>query len=224
MQFYSLFHLLLSDLRSAQYWLSREWKPANFAWNLPLCHNHSTNISPIANSNGGGEREGKDKQFMYWPCHDMIKTDILSWSQRCRNRLVGTAVRFQPGQMRTVLCPVRVTHPPGQIRSGFWLGLEPNRIEPLLKTRTAGVLPGCVANSSPTTPKPGPLQLARFYHQKPGLSTSQLQLQLRIWVLIIWWHDQCVECVELAGLSPPAFRFAIWQYWFSPNQKPANFA
>jgi len=41
----------------------------------------------------------------------------------------------------------------------------------------------------PTTRKPGMLQLGRFYHQKPGISTSQLWHKLSIWVLIVLWHD-----------------------------------
>jgi hypothetical protein len=59
----------------------------------------------------------------------------------------GTAVRFQPGQKTAGLCPVRVTNPPAQRGSGFWPVVEPNRTEPPVKTRTAGGLPGPVANT-----------------------------------------------------------------------------
>jgi len=34
-------------------------------------------------------------------------------------------------------------------------------------------------------------------------------LQLNIWVLIVSWHDQYVDCAVLPPLSPPAVRFAI---------------
>jgi len=42
---------------------------------------------------------------------------------------------------------------------GFWQGLEPNQTEPLVKTRTAGGLPGPVAN---TTNKQLQFQIRRF--------------------------------------------------------------
>jgi len=60
-----------------------------------------------------------------------------------------------------------------------------------------------------TTRKPRPLQLCQFDHQKRGISTSQLWLQLRIWVLNELCHDQYIDCAELATLSPPTFKFAI---------------
>jgi len=126
-QFYPLFHLPLSDLRSDQYWLSCCWKPANLAENMVLFHSDFTNIGQITNLKAGGERAHETAQFTYWPYHNTIITQILNWSQRCRNRIFGTAGRFQPGQKPTVLCPVRVTTPPRQHWSGFWPGLEPNR-------------------------------------------------------------------------------------------------
>jgi len=36
-----------------------------------------------------------------------------------------------------------------------------------------------------------------------------LSLQLSIWVLIISWHSQYVNCSALAPLSPPCFKFVI---------------
>jgi len=56
---------------------------------------------------------------IYVPCCDTIRTRILNWSQRSRNRMIGTAVPFQPGQIPAILCPVRVTNPPRQSGSGF---------------------------------------------------------------------------------------------------------
>jgi hypothetical protein len=38
----------------------------------------------------------------------------------------------------------------------------------------------------------------------------QLCLKLSIWVLIVSWYCQYVNCSALAALLPPAFRFAIW--------------
>jgi hypothetical protein len=78
----------------------------------------------------------------------MMRTQMLNWRQRCRNRKVGTAVRFQPGLKTVGLCPVRVTNPPRQSGSDFWPGNDPNRTEPPAKKRTAAGLHGPVANTS----------------------------------------------------------------------------
>jgi len=75
-----------------------------------------------------------------------------------------------------------------------------------------------------TTRKPGPFQLGRFYHQKPGILSSQFWLPLSIWVLIVSWHDEYVDCAVLAALSPPAFRLAIWLTFVELLSKPAIFA
>jgi len=75
-----------------------------------------------------------------------MRTQILNWRQRCRNHKVGTAVGIQPGQKPPCLCQVRVAHPPSQSRSGFRPGLEPNRTAPPATHRTAGSLPGPIAN------------------------------------------------------------------------------
>jgi hypothetical protein len=53
--------------------------------------------------------------------------------------------------------------------------------------------------------------MGRFYYQKPGISCSEVWLQLSIWVLIVSQHDQYIDCAVLVTLSPPAFRFAIQQ-------------
>jgi len=60
----------------------------------------------------------------------------------------GPAVRVQPSQKTTSLCPVQVTNPPRPRSSGFWPGNNPNGIEPLVKTRTGVGLPGPVANTT----------------------------------------------------------------------------
>ena len=80
-----LFHLPVSDLWSDQYLLSHYRKLAHFSWNLPLYHSHSTNISRIANLDVGGERAARTAQSTYWSCPDMIRTQILNWSESCRN-------------------------------------------------------------------------------------------------------------------------------------------
>ena len=53
----------------------------------------------------------------------------------------------EPGQKTAGLCPVRVTTPPRQSGSGFWQGPKPNRTEQPVITRTAGGLPGPIANT-----------------------------------------------------------------------------
>jgi len=84
---------------------------------------------------------------MYWSCRSTIRTHLPNSSQSCRNCKFGTAVRFQPGQRPAVLCLGRVTTCQDHSGSGFWPVLEPNRTEPQVKTRTAGGLPGPVANN-----------------------------------------------------------------------------
>jgi len=63
----------------------------------------------------------------------MIRTQILNWCQSCRNRKVGTAVRFQPGQKPTVICPVRVTT--RQDIAGRVFGRVWNRTEPIIRSK-----------------------------------------------------------------------------------------
>jgi len=43
----------------------------------------------------------------------------------------------------------------------------------------------------------------------PTLRFQHLWLQLSIWVVIVSWHDQYVDCAVLTALSLPAFRSAI---------------
>ena len=59
----------------------------------------------------------------------------------------GPAVRFLPGQKTQGFGSVRVTNPPRHSGSGFRPGNDPNRTEPPAKNRTAGGLPGPVANT-----------------------------------------------------------------------------
>jgi len=77
----------------------------------------------------------------------MIRTHILNWSQSCRNHKFGTSGWFQPGQIPAVLCQGRVTTCQDESSLGFWPVLEQNRTELQFKTRTAGWLPGPIANT-----------------------------------------------------------------------------
>ena len=74
-----------------------------------------------------------------------------------------------------------------------------------------------------TPRKSGPLQFGRFFHQKPGIRTSQLWLQLSIWVLIILWGDQYIDCAVLQAHSPPAFRYAIRPIFMESRSKTCEF-
>jgi len=67
------------------------------------------NISRIANTNPAGKTAAKTAQSTYQSCYNTIGTQILNWSQSCRNCILRTAVQFQPGQTPTVLSPVQVT-------------------------------------------------------------------------------------------------------------------
>ena len=114
---------------------------------MPKFHSPSTNISWITNLNFGAERACKTAQSAYSSCPDKIRTQILNCSQRSRNSTVGTVVQFQPGQIPTVQCPVRVTTPARQSGSAFWMGLDQDGTGYPVQTRTAGRLPGPVANT-----------------------------------------------------------------------------
>jgi len=59
------------------------------------------------------------------------------------NRGLGTTRPTNEG-----LCPVQVTPPPRQCRSGFWPDLEPNQTKPPAKYWTTGRLPRPVANNT----------------------------------------------------------------------------
>ena len=64
-QFRALFHLPLSNMRSDQYSLSRDQKPAIFALYLALFHIDSTNIARIANLKAGGEGAHRTAECAY---------------------------------------------------------------------------------------------------------------------------------------------------------------
>jgi hypothetical protein len=118
LQFYVLFPPTLTDLRSDQYSLSRDWKPVNFALHLALFHSKSTNVGRIATLKALGETAQKTAQSTCWQCYNTIRTQILNWRQRCKNNIVGTAVWFQHGQKLTFLYPVRVSNLPWISGSG----------------------------------------------------------------------------------------------------------
>jgi len=126
-------------MRCDQYSLSRYRKPANFPWKLHFLHSHSTNISRITNVKAGGEGAAKTAQSTYWSCYNMIRTQILNWSQSCRNHKVGIAVRFQPSQNGTLSCPVRV--PTSQDNVCRVFGRVSNQAKPIFQSKP-GLLVG----------------------------------------------------------------------------------
>jgi len=65
--------------------------------------------------------------------------------------------------------------------------------------------------------------MERFYHPKPCIWNWPFWLRLSIWVLIVSQHDQYVDCAVLVALSPPAFRFAIWQVFVESRSKTRRF-
>jgi len=101
--------------------------------------------------NTGGDRAHNSAKSTYWSCHSTIRTHILNWRQSCRNRKFGTAVQFQPGQIPAVLSRCQVITRQDTCGSGNWPGLEPNQTKLPVKTRTAGGLPGPVANTTYNT-------------------------------------------------------------------------
>ena len=129
MQFFRLIHPMLLDLRSDQYSSNSYRKPVKFAWNVPWFRCHRMNISRIGNLNAGGERVANSEQCMYWSCHGIIRTQILQWSQSCRNLIWNRglgAIRpndrgFMSGQGN---------NPPKPGRLGLWDSsiTEPNLV------------------------------------------------------------------------------------------------
>jgi hypothetical protein len=115
-------------------WVTSEYLQ-NFSEIVPCFHSRSTNISQIANQKARGEKAARIAQSMYWSCYNTMKTKMLIWRQRCRNRKVATTVRFQHGRKTAGLCSVWVTTPPRQSRSGFWPGHKLNRTDLPAKTR-----------------------------------------------------------------------------------------
>ena len=158
-----------------QYSLSWYRTPGNLAWNCAFIHSHSTNVSRIANLEPRCDRAPKTAQSTYCSCYNPIGTIILNWSQSSKNHTVGFTVRFKPRQKPTVLCPVRVTTLQHNGGSGFWTGLEPNRKDYPVQTRTAAWLPGHVANTT-SWPLPGSLWIHRLKYQRTGGKLIQLSM------------------------------------------------
>jgi len=74
-----------------------------------------------------------------------------------------------------------------------------------------------------TTPKTRTFGIGPVLPAKAVISTSQFELQLRIWVLIVSSYDEYIDCAVLAPLSPPAFRFVIWAIFVESLLKTREF-
>jgi len=136
-QFWPLFHLPISYWWYDQYSLCLNWKPGNLASNWHLFNSHSTNISRIVNLKTEGERAARTEQFVYWSCHNMIRTQILDWSQSL-GKVVGTAkwnrgpVPTRPKNPRFMSCPGNQPAKPTRVWFLASSGNEPNS-NPCLK-------------------------------------------------------------------------------------------
>ena len=164
---------------------------------MPLFHSHSTNISPIANLNAGGDRARNTTQSAYSSSYDMIRTPILNRCQSCRNCKLGTVVEFQPGQKPTVLCPVRVTDPPRQTVSGFRTSLQLKRTVHPVHTRPAGGSPGPVADTN------------QYIFQWCNFDTSAYTVDINFsHIMYLLWYEvnnnyseQCWRCKRWASCA-----------------------
>jgi len=76
------------------------------------------------------------------------------------------AVRFLPGQKTQGFVSVRVTNPLRHSGSGCWPGNDPNRTELPANNRTAGGLPGPVANTICNEQTPGALHVEQMAVQE----------------------------------------------------------
>jgi hypothetical protein len=120
--------------------------------------------------------------------------------------LAGTTVQFQPSQIPTVLCPVRVTHSPRQSWSGMWLGVKPNRTELLFKTPTACVFPRPCANTAVIATGQGNPASDLIRTSKIGWSSSKP----------VKYRTFCLGAGEPWTCSHLPAGFARWglPYWF----------
>jgi hypothetical protein len=84
-QLYPIFHLPISLWRSGQYCLGWYWKHADFSRNVIFFYSDSKNIGPIANLTAAADCGTKTAQSAYWPCHDMIRTQILNMRESGRD-------------------------------------------------------------------------------------------------------------------------------------------
>jgi len=65
--------------------------------------------------------------------------------------------------------------------------------------------------------------IATGFHPKPGISTSQLCLQLSIWVLIVSWYDQYMDCAVQTALSPRDLRYVSRPIFIESLSKTRSF-
>jgi len=74
---------------------------------------------------GGGA--AYTSQFMYWSCHNTIRTQILNWSQSCRNHKLEPLSSFNVAKKPQVYARFGLL-------GGSWPGpgLTPGNLEPLL--------------------------------------------------------------------------------------------
>jgi len=80
-QFRQLIHLPLSDLRSDRYSVSGSEISVDLKRISRVFGSDRTNIGRIAYVKAGGERAANTAQSTYTACHDMIRTQILNWSE-----------------------------------------------------------------------------------------------------------------------------------------------
>jgi len=70
-----------------------------------------------------------------------------------------------------------------------------------------------------TTRKTQPIGNGPVLPPKTRFSTSQPCLQSSIWVLIVSWHNQYLDCAVLAALSPPDLRCVIGPIFVESQSK-----
>jgi hypothetical protein len=118
-------------------------------------------------------------------------------------RLADSAsTNFKPCSQR---CQVLATCPNFRVGSRSGPDLEPNCCHGYYHTTTWTVAIG------PVLPP------------QPDISKPHVSLQLSIWVLIVSWHDQYVNCAVSRPLPPPAFRFVIWTIFLESRLKTCEF-
>jgi len=88
-QCHEVLDLKYTHLRSNWYTLSSSEITAHVEGMSWVFNSDSKNFGQIANLKAGGKRAGKTAQSAYGPCHDMIRTQILNWSQSYEVEMPG---------------------------------------------------------------------------------------------------------------------------------------
>lgn len=76
--------------------MSRNGNPVILAWYSAWFHSNWTNIDPIANLKMADEIGQQSEHFTYRSCCNIMRTQIINWSQSCRNWVIESQSSSNP--------------------------------------------------------------------------------------------------------------------------------